>query len=236
MGISLEGARAGYGGIEVLHGIDLGVAAGEVFAVLGPNGAGKSTLLGVISGRLALTGGALAIDGRPVRKAQPERLARDGLCCIPEGRGIFPNLTVEEHLSLWAGGRLFGVRESKAVLTSAAFARFPVLAERRRQLAGSLSGGERQMLALSRALRPGVRAFLCDEVSMGLAPLVVEELYAFIASLPSAGVTVVVVEQFAEMALAVADRAAVLVEGKVRLAGTPDEVRAGLSAAYLGGD
>jgi branched-chain amino acid transport system ATP-binding protein len=236
MSISLDGARAGYGGIEVLHGIDLAVAPGEVFAVLGPNGAGKSTLLGVVSGRLALTAGALVIDAHPVRKAQPERLARDGLCCIPEGRGIFPNLTVGEHLSLWAGGRRFGVRESKAALMSAAFERFPALAERRRQLAGSLSGGERQMLALSRALRPGVRAFLCDEVSMGLAPLVVEELYSFIASLPSAGVTVVVVEQFAEMALAVADRAAVLVEGKVRLSGTPDEVRAGLSAAYLGGD
>jgi branched-chain amino acid transport system ATP-binding protein len=154
-----------------------------------------------------------------------------GMCCIPEGRGVFPNLTVEEHLTLWAGHR----RSERRGLMEVVASRFPVLGTRRGQLAGSLSGGERQMLALSRAMLPGVRALVCDELSMGLAPKVVEELYEFVAGLARSGVTVILVEQFAEMALGVATRASVLVGGSIRLAGRPDEVRAGLHDAYLGG-
>jgi len=231
MAISLDGVRAGYGGIEVLHDVEFTVGPGEVRALLGPNGAGKSTLLRVMSGRLAMHAGRLVVDQHPVRRPRPERLTAAGMCCIPEGRGVFPNLTVEEHLTLWAGR---GRSDRKAMMEAAA-ERWPVLGTRRRQLAGSLSGGERQMLALSRALRPGVRALVCDELSMGLAPKVVEELYRFIAGLARDGVTVVVVEQFAEMALGVATGAAVLVGGRIRLAGSPEEVRAGLQDAYLGG-
>ncbi|HKH88414.1 MAG TPA: ATP-binding cassette domain-containing protein [Acidimicrobiales bacterium] len=231
MAIALDGVRAGYGGIEVLHDVAFAAEPGEVRALLGPNGAGKSTLLRVMSGRLPMHGGTLVVDQHPVRKPRPERLTAAGMCCIPEGRGVFPNLTVEEHLTLWAGR---GRPERKAMMEAAA-ARWPVLGTRRGQLAGSLSGGERQMLALSRALRPGVRALICDELSMGLAPRIVEELYEFIGGLARGGVTVVVVEQFAEMALRVATGASVLVGGRIRLSGSPDEVRAGLHDAYLGG-
>jgi branched-chain amino acid transport system ATP-binding protein len=230
MAITLDGVRAGYGGIEVLHGVHLAAGAGEVCALLGPNGAGKSTMLRVVSGRLTPEAGVLVVDGRVIRKAHPERLALEGLCCIPEGRGVFANLTVEEHLVLWSGRR----RSEQKELMAAVAQRFPVLEARRRQLAGSLSGGERQMLALARALRPGMRALVCDELSMGLGPKVVEELYAFVAGLARAGVTVIVVEQFAEMVLGVATRASVLVAGTIRLSGSPAEVRAGLQAAYLG--
>ncbi len=232
MALSIEGVRAGYGTIEVLHGVHLAVGPGEVCALLGPNGAGKSTLLRVMSGQLPLKSGIYVVDGETMRKTRAERLSAEGLCCIPEGRGVFPNLTVDEHIALWAGRR----RSARDALIETAAGRFPVLGERRRQLAGSLSGGERQMLALTRALRPGVRALLCDELSMGLAPKVVEELYHFIAELAGRGVTVVLVEQFADMALSVATRASVLVGGEIRLSGKPSQVRAGLSDAYLGAD
>ena len=148
------------------------------------------------------------------------------------GRGVFANLKVEEHVALWAGRN----RSARKDFMEAVAVRFPILGERRSQLAGSLSGGERQMLALARSLRPGVRALLCDELSMGLAPKIVEQLYGFIAELAGRGVTVVAVEQFAETALGVATRASVLVGGRIRLSGEPDEVRAGLHDAYLGGE
>jgi branched-chain amino acid transport system ATP-binding protein len=229
--IRLDDVRAGYGGIEVLRGVSTGADPGEVLAVLGPNGAGKSTLLKVISGRLAVTSGLVVVDGHAVRKPQPQRLASLGVCCIPEGRGVFANLTVEEHAVLWGGPR----RSDRAAMLEAMAARFPVLGERRRQLAGSMSGGERQMLALSRSLRPGVRALLCDELSMGLAPMIVAELYEFVAGLAAGGVTAIVVEQFADIVLDTATRAVVLVGGCLRLAGKPEEVKAHLHAAYLGG-
>jgi branched-chain amino acid transport system ATP-binding protein len=232
MTITLDGVRAGYGGIEVLHGVHLAVGPGEVCALLGPNGAGKSTMLRVVSGRLTADAGLFVVDGDTIRKPRPERLAAAGLCCIPEGRGVFPNLSVAEHLALWSGQRRTGQTEMMAEVAG----RFPVLEARRSQLAGSLSGGERQMLALARALRPGVRALVCDELSMGLGPKVVEELYTFVAGLAHSGVSVIVVEQFAEMALGVATRACVLVGGSIRLTGAPAEVRAGLQAAYLGSE
>jgi branched-chain amino acid transport system ATP-binding protein len=231
MSIRLADVAAGYGGIEVLHGVSLEAGPGDVYVLLGPNGAGKTTTLRLISGRLAPTRGTVSLDGRAVRKTAPDRLAKSGLCCVPEGRGVFPNLTVDEHLELWAGRGAARRRQ----LLEATWERFPLLAARRRQRAGSLSGGERQMLALSRALRPSVRALVCDELSMGLAPTVVEDLYGLVAGLAGKGVTVIVVEQFADVALGVATRAGVLVGGTVRLSGTPAAVRAGLHEAYLGG-
>lgn len=228
--IAIAGLRAGYGRIEVLHGIDLDIAPGEVLTVLGPNGAGKSTLLKVVSGQLRAMGGSVTVGGRRVDGTPPERLARDGLCAIPEGRGIFPNLSVDEHVQIWTyrGG------VDRVELAGRIFDRFPILGERRRQLAGTLSGGEQQMLSVSRALCPGVAVLLLDELSMGLAPKVVSELYRFVAELAAASVTVLVVEQFARVALGVATRAAVLVEGRVVLSGMPSEVADAAGEAYLG--
>ncbi len=230
MSIAVEGLRAGYGLIEVLHGVDLAVERGEVLTVLGPNGAGKSTLLSVVSGQLRATSGTVTVSGRDVDRIRPERLARAGMCAIPERRGVFPNLTVNEHLQMWTyrGGVKY------AQLCGLAFERFPVLGERRRQLAGTLSGGEQQMLSLSRALCPGLAVLLLDELSMGLAPLVVAELYGFVADLAAGGVAVLVVEQFAQVALRIATRAAVLSDGRVVASGTPAEVAASAGDAYLG--
>ena len=223
--------RAAYEEVEVIHGIDATFEEGVVTAVLGANGAGKSTLLALAAGIMGPSEGEVRFAGQKVRVGSTSSLARRGLCLIPEGRGVFPNLTVEEHVSLWSGRR----RAERRDLMNAVAERFPVLGSRRRQLAGSLSGGERQMLALSRSLRPGVRALVCDELSMGLAPKIVEELYGYLAGLARSGVTVIVVEQFADMVLSIATRASVLVGGRIRLAGTPGEVRAGLHDAYLGG-
>jgi branched-chain amino acid transport system ATP-binding protein len=228
--LSLRGIRAAYGSIEVLHGIDLDVPVGSVVAVLGPNGAGKSTLLSVVAGLHPATAGSVTLAGRRVNGAAPDALARAGLCLIPEGRGIFPNLSVREHLRMvtHAGRRLADVEEE-------IFARFPRLAERQGQVAGTLSGGEQQMLALARGLatRPGL--LMLDELSMGLAPLIVEELYEQVAGIAASGVSVVVVEQFARTVLGVADVAAVMVQGRVGLLGRPADVEDHLREVYLGG-
>ncbi|MHB8220624.1 MAG: ABC transporter ATP-binding protein [Acidimicrobiales bacterium] len=229
--LTMSGVRASYGRIEVLHGVDLTVPAGSVFALLGPNGAGKSTLLKVASGRVRPTAGTVDTGGILPRKRTPEALARSGLCSIPEGRGIFPNLSVRDNLRMWT--YCGGVTRSEA--EARAFERFPRLAERRRQLAGTLSGGEQQMLAISRALVGSPRLLLLDEISMGLAPLVVAELYELVVQIAADGVTVVVVEQFVTTALAVASRAAIMVHGRVLREGTPDEMADAALGAYLTG-
>ena len=228
--VQLTGLRAAYDGIEVLHGLDLTVRAGSVLAVLGPNGAGKSTMLKVMSGVLAPTGGTLLLEGIDVTGAGAERLARSGVCLIPEGRGIFPNLTVRENLRMvtFAGVSQRDVEEN-------AFSRFPRLGERRHQLAGTMSGGEQQMLAMARGLAVDPSLLFLDELSMGLAPLIVEELYELVAEIARSGVSILVVEQFARTVLGVADVAAIMVNGTVRRVGTPAEVEQELSAAYLGG-
>ncbi|MFL6204728.1 MAG: ABC transporter ATP-binding protein [Acidimicrobiales bacterium] len=227
--LSLRDVRAGYGPIEVLHGISFDVPTGSVVAVLGPNGAGKTTLLSVIAGIHRATAGSIVLADRRVNGAEPDDLARAGLCLIPEGRGIFPNLTVHEHLRMAThSGRPLRDIEAET------YERFPRLAERRSQVAGTLSGGEQQMLALARGLasRPGL--LMLDELSMGLAPMIVEELYAQVAAIASTGVSIIVVEQFAETVLGVADLAAILVQGRIGAVGTPEEIHADLSAAYLG--
>jgi branched-chain amino acid transport system ATP-binding protein len=229
--VELAGVRAAYGPIEVLHGVDLTLRAGEVLAVLGPNGAGKTTLLEVLAGLHPLASGDVVLAGRRVNGAPASSLARAGLCLIPEGRGIFPNLTVAENLRMAAAGR----RRATADIEADAYARFPRLGERRRQLAGTLSGGEQQMLALSRGLATAPAVLLLDELSMGLAPLVVEELYGQVAELARTGVSVLVVEQFARVVLGVADRAALMLSGRVARVGAPAEIESELSSAYLGG-
>jgi branched-chain amino acid transport system ATP-binding protein len=228
--VELRGVRACYGIIEVLHGVDLAVAPGEVLAVLGPNGAGKTTMLSVLAGLHPLSGGDVIVAGRRVNGARGEDLARAGVCLVPEGRGVFPNLTVRENLRMATfTGRKLGAIEA------AAYERFPRLGERRKQVAGTLSGGEQQMLALARGLATDPAVLVLDELSMGLAPLVVEQLYQQVATLARTGVSVLVVEQLAGVVLGVADRAAIMVHGAIAEVGAPAEIEAKLSSAYLGG-
>jgi branched-chain amino acid transport system ATP-binding protein len=229
--IELRDVRAGYGRIEVLHGVDLVVPAGSVFALLGPNGAGKSTTLQVISGNITPKSGCVHIGGTHVNGARPEALAKAGVSRIPEGRGVFPNLTVEDNLRMWT----YAAGMSAAEVRDRAFARFPRLAERRGQRAGTLSGGEQQMLAMSRALVADPAILLLDEISMGLAPIIVQGLYELVRQLAEEGITMLVVEQFANTALAVADYAAVMTQGRVTAVGEPQDIADQVSAAYLGG-
>jgi len=230
--LALTDVHASYGRIEVVHGVTLEVPAGSVYALLGPNGAGKSTLLKVASGRMHPTSGTVSFAGDDIRKSTPDRLARKGLCAVPEGRAVFPNLTVAENLLMYS----YRSRATKmADLEEQSYARFPVLGERRRQLAGRLSGGEQQMLALARALFTDPRILLLDEISMGLAPLVVAELYELVAqAVAREGITILLVEQFAQTALAIADHVGVMVNGRLVRTGTPAEVGDHLMEAYMG--
>ena len=229
--LELVDVHAGYGPIEVLRGVDLVVQPGEVVALLGPNGAGKSTTLKVCSALLRPTQGELRLAGRVVNDASVDALARAGLCSIPEGKGVFPNLTVRENLLMMthAGASMGDVE-------GVVYARFPRLAERRDQVAGTLSGGEQQMLAMSRGLATDPAILLLDELSMGLAPLVVQELYEIVDHVAAGGVAVLVVEQFARAVLGVADRAALMLHGRVARVGEPVEIEHELSGAYLGVD
>jgi branched-chain amino acid transport system ATP-binding protein len=229
--LELRSVHAAYDRIDVLFGIDLEVPAGSVVALLGPNGAGKTTTLRVAAGLHPPTSGDVLVAGRRINGTAPEDLARRGMCLIPEGRGIFPNLTVRENLRMmtYSGASL-------SVIEGEAYARFPRLAERRKQIAGTLSGGEQQMLAMARGLATHPALLLLDELSMGLAPIIVEELYELVAQIARDGVSILVVEQFASTVLGVADLAAVLVHGKVARVGTPRELQDELSKAYLGGE
>jgi branched-chain amino acid transport system ATP-binding protein len=228
--LELRGVRAAYGSIEVLHGVDLAVPPGTVVALLGPNGAGKSTTLQVACGLLTPTAGSVLLAGRDVTGVKAEDLARAGVTTIPEGKGIFPNLTVRENLLMatYAGASMKHVE-------AVAYERFPRLKERRTQVAGTLSGGEQQMLAMARGLAVDPAVLLLDELSMGLAPLVVEELYGIVKQIATSGTSILVVEQFARTVLGVADVAAIMVNGLVRTVGTPSDIEHELSAAYLGG-
>lgn len=227
--LELRGIRAAYGQIEVLFGIDLVVPEGSVVALLGPNGAGKTTTLRVAAGLHPPTEGDVFVAGRRVNGAQPEELARCGLCLIPEGRGIFPNLTVREHFLMmtYSGRKLSRIEEI-------AYSQFPLLADRRSQTAGTLSGGEQQMLAMARGLATEPALLILDELSMGLAPIIVAELYELVANIAKQGVSILVVEQFASAVLGVADYAAIMVHGRITEIGRPEELEAELSKAYLG--
>jgi branched-chain amino acid transport system ATP-binding protein len=228
--LELRGVRAAYDRITVLHGVDLSVAAGQVVALLGPNGAGKTTALKVAAGVHPVASGRLLLGGRDVTRADPRDLARAGVCLIPEGRGVFPNLSVRDNLLMMTfTGR------TREEIEEVAFARFPLLAKRAAQAAGTLSGGEQQMLALCRGLATDPAVLLLDELSMGLAPLIVARLYEQVAEIARQGVAVLVVEQFAAAVLGIADHAAVLVRGRIERQGHPDDgLRAELSTLYLG--
>lgn len=229
--LELRNIRAGYGSIEVLHGVDLTVGRGQVVAMLGPNGAGKSTTIKVACGLIRPLGGALVVAGHDVTGASASGLARAGLCTIPEGRGVFPNLTVRENLLMatYEGKTPLGDIEERT------YTRFPRLAERRSQLAGTMSGGEQQMLALARGLATDPVILLLDELSMGLAPKIVGELYEQVAAIAADGVSVLVVEQFARTVLGVADWAVVMAHGTIRHTGPADVLDDQvLATTYLG--
>jgi branched-chain amino acid transport system ATP-binding protein len=228
--LELRGVRAAYDGVTVLHGVDLAVAAGQVVALLGPNGAGKTTTLRIAAGVHPVQSGRLLLCGRDVAGAPPRDLARAGVCLIPEGRGVFPNLSIRDNLLMMTfTGR------SREQVQETAFTRFPVLGKHAARAAGTLSGGEQQMLALARGLATDPAVLLLDELSMGLAPVVVSRLYEHVAEIAAQGVAVLVVEQFATAALSIAGYAAVLVRGRVALHGRPDDtLRAELSDLYMG--
>ena len=229
--LELRDVCAAYEKVEVLHGIDLKVPGGQLVAILGPNGAGKSTTLRVMSGLMRPSSGQLLVEGYDVTGSGAKELAEVGVCLIPEGRGIFPNLTVHENVLMdtYAGKR------TMTEVEDVVYDRFPVLRDRRDQLAGTLSGGEQQMLALSRALSTDPALILLDEVSMGLAPLIVESLFEVVRKLTStSGVTIVIVEQFADVVLEFADSVALMAQGRIRAVGPPKKVRDQIEATYLG--
>jgi branched-chain amino acid transport system ATP-binding protein len=227
--VSLRNIRAGYGTIDVIHGVSLDVYPGEVFALLGPNGAGKSTILKVMNGELTPSSGDVEFCGHSVAGVPPDALARAGVCTVPEGRGIFPNLSVEDNLRMATFGGA-----SASDIRDRTYTQFPQLRSRRRQLAGTLSGGEQQMLALARSLSVDPSVLIIDELSMGLAPLVVEQLYAIVADLArTRSIAIVIVEQFAHDVLNVATRAGIMAHGRLIAIGEPDDIASRLSDAYL---
>jgi branched-chain amino acid transport system ATP-binding protein len=229
----VQGLRAGYGETEVLRGIDLEVGAGEIVAVLGSNGVGKSTLNRTISGILRPRAGTIRFAGDPIEHAKPPAIVARGLIHVPEGRRIFPNLTVRENLDLGSYRR---AAERRAQNRERVFAIFPRLAERQRQYAGTLSGGEQQMLAIGRGLMAEPRLIILDEPSLGLSPLLVEELFALIVGIHADGVAILLVEQNVVQSLEVADRAYILAEGHFVMSGAATAIGADpeLKRAYLG--
>ena len=231
LALELADVRAGYGKIEILHGVDLAVPSGSVVALLGANGVGKSTTLRAIAGSLPVTSGTIRLEGARIDNRRPSAIARKGLVLIPEGRGVFPALTVLENLRI--------AHRSAPVIAAGPWddwlaeitAVFPRLGDRLEQLAGLLSGGEQQMLAVCRALVGDPKVVLFDELSMGLAPIVVGELFDRVAALRDAGRTILLVEQYLTYALELADLCYVLAKGRVVWAGEPGELRHSPTAA-----
>ena len=229
--IELDRVSVSYGGIPALHDVSLVVPEGAVVALLGPNGAGKTTTLRALSGLVRADRGRIVVHGVRVERRPPHAVARLGVVHVPEGRGVFPSLTVRENLEMTA----FAVGDDVDPVAGAA-ALFPVLGARLRQAAGTLSGGEQQMLALARALLSRPRVLMVDEISMGLAPLVVAELFDKLRAQAAAGTSLLLVEQYVDAALALADYVYVLDKGRVVDVGEPADVRrGGLVSAYLGG-
>ncbi|MBK8595278.1 MAG: ABC transporter ATP-binding protein [Holophagales bacterium] len=235
MRLTVDGLRAGYGPVEALHGVSFRVEPGEIVALLGANGAGKSTALRAISGLVRHTSGEIRLDGESLAGVPPHEIVARGLVQVPEGRRLFATLTVRENLDLGAFTRTdaAGVEESRRLVHRL----FPVLLSREKQLAGTLSGGEQQMLAIGRALLSGPRILLLDEPSLGLSPILVKSILATLREINQAGVTVLLVEQNARAALRLAHRAYVLVTGTVALEGRAKDLLddPAVRRAYLGG-
>ena len=233
--LRVEGLKVNYGMIEAVKGIDFEVHDGEIVALIGANGAGKTTTMHTISGLLKASAGSISLDGKEVSKLPAHKIVELGIVQCPEGRRIFAQQTIEENLSLGAYVR----KDKKEIETDMekVFELFPILKERRKQPAGTLSGGEQQMLAMARALMAKPKIMLLDEPSMGLSPLLVKEIFYIIKDINRQGVTVLLVEQNAKMALGIANRAYVLESGKISLSGTGEELlnSDSVKKAYLGG-
>ena len=234
-GLEIDGLEVAYGRTVALHGVSMAVGEGQVVCLIGANGAGKTTAMRAISGLVRPRAGRVRFAGADITGQAAHRIAAAGLRQVPEGRQCFAELTVAENLAL--GAYLAPSRSEVARRQDGVLARFPRLRERLHQLAGSMSGGEQQMLAIGRALMGAPRLLLLDEPSMGLAPLFVEEIFAIIAALKAEGTTILLVEQNASAALDVADHAYVLETGRIVLSGPAVEVAAApaVAAAYLGG-
>jgi len=233
--LRLKEIYASYGEIAALKGVSIEVMPGEIVALLGSNGAGKSTVLRAISGLVKPRSGEIVYGGRPLAGRKPFEIARSGIVHCPEGRRLFANLTVLENLEMGAYSR--GDSSGIASDLDRAYGLFPVLAERRRQRAGTLSGGEQQMLALARALMARPQLVLLDEPSLGLSPILIEEIFSTIAQIRREGVTILLVEQNAHVALEVADRGYVLETGRVTVSGPAKALKSdrAIVEAYLGG-
>jgi branched-chain amino acid transport system ATP-binding protein len=232
--LKVEGVHAGYGDLPVLHGVDLEVQEGEVVSVVGANGAGKTTLLNVIAGTVPLTAGRVTFDSETISGRPAHRIVARGLALVPEGRRLFPFLTVQENLRLGAFHKEARRRYDETL--AEVLELFPVLAERPHQLAGSLSGGEQQMCALARGIMARPKLLMLDEPSLGLAPKIVEQVFALIPTLIERGLTILLVEQNVAEALELSDSADVLEQGQITMSGTGSEFlhNEALRAAYLG--
>jgi branched-chain amino acid transport system ATP-binding protein len=229
--LEIVNVTAGYDATTVLREVSVSVPDGKVVALLGANGGGKTTLLRVASRMIGTDAGALQLDGVDMSTASPSRMARAGVCHVPEGRGIFPSLTVRENLALFAG------KSSAGAALDRTAKEFPVLGQRLKQVAGTLSGGEQQMLALSRTFIGTPKVILLDEVSLGLAPKVVDELFEFLTKLAASGVSLLLVEQYVDRALAMADYVYLMGRGRVEYEGAPGGLDvARVKQSYVGMD
>jgi ABC-type branched-subunit amino acid transport system ATPase component len=230
--LSVQGLNVRYGSVQALFDVSLDVPAGSVVAVLGANGAGKSTLARTASGLVPAFGGKVIFGGEDITKWDPHRIRRAGLVHIPEGRGIFPGLSVAENLRMAV--RRVGTGDQRKAAIANAYEMFPVLADRRGQRAGTLSGGEQQMLALARALAVPPRLIIADEMSLGLAPLVVDFVFESIERASTSGVTIVLIEQFIHRALSLASECVILRQGSVAWTGPSENARQEVLDRYLG--
>jgi branched-chain amino acid transport system ATP-binding protein len=228
--LQARSVTASYGDAQALFGIDLDMDAGEVVALIGANGAGKSTFLKTITGMLAPSAGEIRLDGERIDRVEAADIVTRGIAMVPEGRRLFPSLSVEENLQMGALSRRSGTWNLERV-----YALFPILKEKRTHPSTSLSGGQQQMVAIGRALMSNPRVLLCDEISLGLAPVVIREIYAALPSLQQDGMTLLIVEQDVQLAMQVSSRVVCLQEGRVSLVGkSGDLTREQISKAYFG--
>ena len=228
--LKVSGLTAFYGDFQALYGIDFALGEGEAVAVIGSNGAGKSTFLRTLSGLLPATPESIVFDGQPIGGADAHKVVARGIAMVPEGRRLFPSLSVEENLLIGGYAKRTGPWSLERV-----YALFPILKERRNNPGTALSGGQQQMVAIGRALMSNPRLLMCDEVSLGLAPVVIKDIYAALPGIRAEGVSVIVVEQDVGQALKVADRVYCFQEGRVSLEGRPGELtREQISLAYFG--
>jgi branched-chain amino acid transport system ATP-binding protein len=234
--LEVESMVVNYGRIQALHGISLQVAHGELVTLLGANGAGKTTTMRALSGLLPLSRGRIMFEGRDITHMKAHERVKSGLIQAPEGRGVFPGMTVQENLDMGCYARPFNPKSEYDTTLEWVFSMFPRLAERRKQVGGTLSGGEQQMLAIGRALMARPRLLLLDEPSMGLAPMVIQQIFRIISEINQQGTTVLLVEQNAQQALARSDRAYILETGEVTKSGSGRELLTdpAVKSAYLG--